>query len=90
MMGRYCIQRFDSNKTVAASHRPMGVKKQSKFTTGMTAINQFLTPEQQKALSAQGSNLENMKKELDSVTQELTTIYLTEPAKRAVSSTPTL
>jgi lipopolysaccharide export LptBFGC system permease protein LptF len=66
------------------------LENQSKFTAGMAVINQILTPEQQKALAAQGINIENLKKELDSVTQELTTIYSTVPAKRAAVSTPTL
>jgi hypothetical protein len=34
---------------------------QSKFTAGMAVINQILTPEQQKALAAQGINIENLK-----------------------------
>ncbi len=66
------------------------LENQSKFTTGMAVINQILTPEQQKALSAQGINIDNLKKELDSVTHELTTIYSTVPAERAAGSTPTL
>jgi hypothetical protein len=56
----------------------------------MAAINQILTPEQQKALAAQGIDIDNLKKELDSVTHELTTIYSTIPAKKAGASTPTL
>jgi lipopolysaccharide export LptBFGC system permease protein LptF len=66
------------------------LENQSKFTTGMAVINQILTPEQQKALAAQGINIDNLKKELDSVTHELTTIYSTVPAERAAASTPTL
>ena len=56
----------------------------------MAAINQILTPEQQKIIAAQGINIDDLKKELDSVTYELTTIYSTVPAKRAAVSTPTL
>ena len=66
------------------------LENQSKFTAGMAVINQILTLEQQKALAAQGINIDNLKKELDSVTHELTTIYSTVPAERAASSTPTL
>ncbi|MFL6391610.1 MAG: hypothetical protein ACJ71E_06115, partial [Nitrososphaeraceae archaeon] len=66
------------------------LENQSKFTTGMAAINQILTPEQQKIIAAQGINIDDLKKELDSVTHELTTIYSTVPAERAVASTPTL
>jgi hypothetical protein len=66
------------------------LENQSTFTNGIAAVNQILTPDQQKALAAQGMNIENLKKELDSVTQELTKIYSTLPAERAVSTTPTL
>ena len=66
------------------------LENQSKFTTGMAAINQILTPEQQKIIAAQGINIDDLKKELDSVTHELTTIYSTVPAERAAASTPTL
>jgi lipopolysaccharide export LptBFGC system permease protein LptF len=66
------------------------LENQSKFTTGMVAINQILTPEQQKILAAQGINIDNLKKELDSVTHEITTIYSTVPAEKAAASTPTL
>jgi lipopolysaccharide export LptBFGC system permease protein LptF len=66
------------------------LENQSKFTAGMTAINQILTPEQQKILAAQGINIENLRKELDSVTNELTTIYSTVPAEMASRLTPTL
>jgi uncharacterized membrane-anchored protein YhcB (DUF1043 family) len=66
------------------------LENQSKFTIGMAAINQILTPEQQKIIAAQGINIDDLKKELDSVTHELTTIYSTVPAERAASSTPTL
>ena len=66
------------------------LENQSKFTTGMAAVNQILTPEQQKILAAQGINIDNLKKELDSVTHELTTIYSTVPAEKAAASTPTL
>lgn len=66
------------------------LENQSKFTTGMAAINQILTPEQQKILAAQGINIDNLKKELDSVTHEITTIYSTAPAEKAAASTPTL
>jgi hypothetical protein len=66
------------------------LENQSKFTSGMAAVNEILTPEQQKGLAAKGINIENLKKELDSVTQELTTIYSTIPAEKAASSTPTL
>ena len=66
------------------------LENQSTFTNGMAVVNQILTPEQQKALAAQGVNIENLKRELDSVTQELTKIYSTTPAERAVGTTPTL
>jgi lipopolysaccharide export LptBFGC system permease protein LptF len=66
------------------------LENQSKFTTGMAAINQILTPEQQKILAAQGINIDNLKKELDSVTHEITTIYSTVPAEKAAAPTPTL
>ena len=66
------------------------LENQSKFTAGMAAINQILTPEQQKIIAAQGINIDDLKKELDSVTHELTTIYSTVPAKKAAASTPTL
>ena len=56
----------------------------------MAAINQILTPEQQKILAAQGINIDNLKKELDSVTHEITTIYSTVPAEKAAAPTPTL
>ena len=66
------------------------LENQSKFTTGMAAINQILTPEQQKILAAQGINIDNLKKELDNVTHEITTIYSTVPAEKAAAPTPTL
>ena len=66
------------------------LENQSTFTNGMAVVNQILTPEQQKALAAHGVNIENLKRELDSVTQELTKIYSTTPAERAVGTTPTL
>jgi uncharacterized membrane-anchored protein YhcB (DUF1043 family) len=66
------------------------LENQSKFTTGMAAVNQILTAEQQKILAAQGINIDNLKKELDSVRHELTTIYSTVPAEKAAASTPTL
>ena len=66
------------------------LENQSKFTAGMTAINQILTPEQQKILAAQGINIDNLKKELDSVTHEITIVYSTVPAEKAAASTPTL
>jgi hypothetical protein len=56
----------------------------------MAAVNGTLNQEQQKALAAQGINIENLKKQLDTVTQELTKIYSTVPAEKAVTSTPTL
>jgi uncharacterized membrane-anchored protein YhcB (DUF1043 family) len=66
------------------------LENQSKFTNAMTFVNQVLTPEQQKLLAAQGVSIENLKKELDNVTQEITTIYSTVPAEKANVSTPTL
>ena len=66
------------------------LENQSTFTNGMAVVNQILTPEEQKALAAQGVNIENLKRELDSVTQESTKIYSTTPAERAVGTTPTL
>jgi lipopolysaccharide export LptBFGC system permease protein LptF len=66
------------------------LENQSKFTAGMAGINQILTPEQQKIIAAQGINIDDLKKELDSVTHELTTIYSTVPAQMAAGSTPTL
>lgn len=66
------------------------LENQAAFTTGMTVINGILTPEQQKALAAQGVNLDNLKKQLDEVTQELTKIYSTTPAEKAVGPTPSL
>ena len=66
------------------------LENQSKFTNAMAVVNQILTPEQQKSLAAQGINIQNLQKELDSVTQEITTVYSTIPAERANASTPTL
>ena len=67
------------------------LENQSTFTNGMAVVNQILTPEQQKALATKGVNIENLKRELDSVTQEkCTKIYSTTPAERAVGTTPTL
>jgi uncharacterized membrane-anchored protein YhcB (DUF1043 family) len=66
------------------------LENQSKFTNAMAVVNQILTPEQQKSLAAQGVNIENLQKELDNVTQEITTIYSTIPAEKANVSTPTL
>ena len=59
------------------------LENQSKFTAGMSAVNQLLTPAQQQTLAAQGLNIDNLKKDLDSVTQELTKIYSTIPAEEA-------
>jgi translation initiation factor 2 alpha subunit (eIF-2alpha) len=72
----------------ATDHWVLG--NQSVFTSAMAVINGTLDQEQQKALAAQGINIENLKKQLDTVTQELTKIYSTVPAEKAVASTPTL
>ena len=66
------------------------LKNQSKFTNTIAAVNQILTPEQQKSLEAQGVKIEKLQKELDNVTQEITTIYSTIPTEKANVSTPTL
>jgi uncharacterized membrane-anchored protein YhcB (DUF1043 family) len=66
------------------------LENQSKFTNAMAVVNQILTPEQQKSLAAQGVNIQNLQKELDSATQEITTIYSTIPAERANAPTPAL
>jgi hypothetical protein len=66
------------------------LENQPKFTIGMAAINQILNPKQQRTIAAQGINIDDLKKELDSVTHELTTIYSTVPAKMAAAPTPTL
>lgn len=65
------------------------LENQSKFTAGMALVNQVLTPEQQKALAAQGLNIDNLKKDLDNVTQELTTIYSTIPSAEAAKPAAT-
>jgi len=43
----------------------------------MAVVNQILTPAQQNSLAIQGINIQNLQKELDNVTQEITTIYST-------------
>lgn len=62
------------------------LENQAKFTSGMTVVNQLLTPEQQKALAAQGVNIENLKNELDEVTKEITSIYSTAPSSEAAKT----
>lgn len=62
------------------------LENQAKFTSGMTVINQLLTPEQQKALAAQGVNIDNLKNELDEVTKEITSIYSTTPSSEAAKT----
>lgn len=62
------------------------LENQSKFTAGMTVLNNLLTPEQQKALAAQGVNVENLKNELDEVTKELTNIYSSVPSAEAAKT----
>ena len=79
----------DTKKSLQATDQWV-LENQSKFTNAMTFVNQVLTPEQQKLLAAQGVSIENLKKELDNVTQEITTIYSTVPAEKANVSTPTL
>ena len=66
------------------------LENQSKFTNTMAVVNQILTPEQQKSLAIQGIDIQNLPKELDNVTQEITTIYSTMPAEKANVPTPTL
>ena len=66
------------------------LENQSKFTNAMAVVNQILTPEQQKSLAIQGIDIQNLQKELDNVTQEITTIYSTMPAEKANVPTPTL
>ena len=66
------------------------LENQSKFTNAMVVVNQILTPEQQNSLAIQGINIQILQKELDNVTQEITTIYSTIPAEKANVPTPTL
>jgi len=66
------------------------LENQSKFTNAMAVVNQILTPEQQKSLAIQGIDIQNLQKELDNVTREITTIYSTIPAEKANVPTPTL
>jgi uncharacterized membrane-anchored protein YhcB (DUF1043 family) len=82
----------DLNETKKSLHATdqWVLENQTKFTNTMAVLNQILTPEQQKSLTAQGVNIENLQKELDNVTQEITTIYSTIPAEKANVSTPTL
>ena len=56
----------------------------------MAVVNQILTPEQQNSLAIQGIDIQNLQKDLDNVTQEITTIYSTIPAEKANVPTPTL
>jgi len=51
------------------------LENQSKFTNAMVVVNQILTPEQQNSLAIQGIDIQNLQKDLDNVTQEITTIY---------------
>ena len=66
------------------------LENQSKFTNAMVVVNQILTPEQQNSLAIQGIDIQNLQKDLDNVTQEITTIYSTIPAEKANVPTPTL
>jgi hypothetical protein len=66
------------------------LENQQKFTAGMAVVNSMLTPDQQKQLAAQGVNIDNLTKELDDVTKELTEIYSTAPGKQATKPTARL
>ena len=66
------------------------LENQSKFTNAMVVVNQILTPEQQNSLAIQGIDIQNLQKDLDNVTQEITTIYSTIPAEKTNVPTPTL
>ena len=79
----------ETKKSLQATNQ-LVLENQSKFTNAMAVVNQILTPEQQKSLAAQGINIQNLQKELDSVIQEITTVYSTIPAERANAPTPTL
>jgi hypothetical protein len=65
-------------------------ENQQKFTAGVAAVNSVLTPDQQKQLASQGVNIDNLTKELDDVTKELTAIYSTAPATQAIKPTARL
>ena len=62
------------------------LENQAKFTSGMAIVNELLTPEQQKLLAAQGIHIDELKKELDDVTKELTNIYSTTPSSEAAKT----
>jgi len=81
---------LNETKKFAAGNRSMGIENQSKFTNAMVVVNQILTPEQQNSLAIQGIDIQNLQKDLDNVTQEITTIYSTIPAEKANVPTPTL
>ena len=65
------------------------LENQSKFTNAMVVVNQILTPEQQNSLAIQGIDIQNLQKDLDNVTQEITTIYSTISAEKTNVPTPT-
>ena len=66
-----------------------GYWKINKFTNAMAVVNQILTPAQQNSLAIQGINIQILQKELDNVTQEITTIYSTISAEKTNVPTPT-
>lgn len=62
------------------------LENQAKFTAGFALVNSMLTPEQQKALQAQGVNIQQWTKDLDEARKELDTIYGVVPAAAAVKT----
>jgi len=62
------------------------LENQEKFTTGVTVLNQILTPEQQKQATALGINMTQWQKDLDEAREELTKIYSTVPSEEAAKS----